>query len=367
MPESKKVSWAQLRVGIMAAVSMAILAVLIFLLTGSGNLFSSSATLYTYMDDSAAMATSTPVRLNGIIIGKIETIGFSGLKEKGKIVVIKMSVTPRKMLEQIPADSIAGVDASNLLGDKFINIQKGKSATAIQDGGTLKSLAAQDIPELMSRAGDMLGSFETILNRFDLLLADIEAGKGNVGKFIKDEALYDDLAKSAKELKTLVADVNNGTGSVSKLLHDNGELYKNIQSPINRIDSMLADIQKGEGTAGKILKDPALYNDAQKTIADINRMINVDLKKIVDDLNAGKGTAGKLLKDEELYRRMNQLVASLNSSIDKLNSGQGTLGQLMVNAQLYESLNGLTREAQDLIKAIHANPKKFLRIKLGLF
>src|ERR1022692_859799 len=247
MPESKKVSWAQLRVGIMAAVSMAILAVLIFLLTGSGNLFSSSGSLYTFMDDSAAMPSSTPVRLNGIIVGKI--------------VVIKMTVNPKKMLEQIPDDSIAGVDASNLLGDKFINITKGKSSTAIKDGGTLKSLAAQDIPELMSRAGDMLGSFETILNRFDALLADIEAGKGNVGKLIKDDALYDSLNKSAKELNKIVADVNNGTGSVSRLLHDDGQLYKNVQAPINRIDSMLADIQKGEGTAGKILKDPALYND----------------------------------------------------------------------------------------------------------
>jgi phospholipid/cholesterol/gamma-HCH transport system substrate-binding protein len=87
----------------------------------------------------------------------------------------------------------------------------------------------------------------------------------------------------------------------------------------------------------------------------------------VDDLNDGKGTAGKLLKDDELYRRMNQLVANLETSLDKVNSGQGTLGQLLVNGQLYESLNGATREAQDLIKAIHANPKKFLRIKLGLF
>src|SRR5262249_52465437 len=48
MPEAKKVSWAQLRVGIMAAVAMAILGVLIFLLTGSGDLFARYGTIYTY-------------------------------------------------------------------------------------------------------------------------------------------------------------------------------------------------------------------------------------------------------------------------------------------------------------------------------
>src|SRR5260221_9176252 len=191
MPEAKKVSWAKLRIGIMAAVAMAILGVLIFLLTGSGDIFTTFATLYTYMEDSAAMATSTPVRLNGITIGKIDKIEFSGLKEKGKTVVIKMKVK-RSMLNQIPEDSVAGIDAANLLGDKFINITKGKSPTPIKDGGTLRSLETQDIRQLMTRAGDVLGSFQVSVDRFGALLNDIEAGRGNVGKFIKDEKLYND-------------------------------------------------------------------------------------------------------------------------------------------------------------------------------
>src|SRR5882672_5665056 len=196
MPDPKKVSWAQLRIGVMAAVAMAILGVLIFLLTGSGDIFTTYATLYTYMEDSAAMATSTPVRLNGINIDKIE---FSGLKEKGKIIVIKMSVR-RNMLAQIPDDSVAGIDAANLLGDKFINITKGKSPVAIKDGGTLQSQAGQDIPELMSKAGDILGSFQAMVKRFDVLLGDIEAGRGNIGKFVKDDQLYNELASASAEI-----------------------------------------------------------------------------------------------------------------------------------------------------------------------
>jgi phospholipid/cholesterol/gamma-HCH transport system substrate-binding protein len=365
MPEAKKVSWAQLRIGIMAAVALVILGVLTFLLTGSGDIFSSNATLYTYMDDSAAMSNSTPVRLNGISVGEIKNIEFSGLKEKGKIVVIQMKVRSN-MLSQIPDDSVAGVDAANLLGDKFINIVKGKSAVAIKDGGTLKSLEAQDIPELMSRAGDVLGSFQLIVKRFDAMLGDIESGRGNIGKFIKDDQLYTELTTTVSEAKKLITNINGGKGTLGRLLNDD-ELYQSIQSPIKRLDSMLADLQSGQGTAGKLLKDPALYDETRQTMADIRRMVNVDLRKIVDDLTAGKGTAGKLLKDEELYQRMNQFAANLNSSIDKLNAGQGTLGQFLVNAQLYDSLSGATREAQGLLKDIRANPKKFLRIKLALF
>src|SRR5579859_5606778 len=145
MPAAKKVAWAQLRIGIMAAFSMVILGALIFMLTGSGDLFTSNATLYTLMDDSYAMAPSTTVRLNGIAVGKIDTIELTGSNEKGKIVRIKMRVK-QKMLAQIPQDSIAGVDAANLLGEKFLNITKGKSPVPVKDGAYLKAATGGDIP-----------------------------------------------------------------------------------------------------------------------------------------------------------------------------------------------------------------------------
>jgi phospholipid/cholesterol/gamma-HCH transport system substrate-binding protein len=365
MPDPKKVSWAQLRIGIMAVVAMTILGVLIFLLTGSGGIFTSWAKIYTYMDDSAAMATNTPVRLNGITVGKIDRIELTGSNEKGKIVRITMDVK-KQFLPQIPEDSVVAVTAANLLGEKFINITKGKSPNPVKDGGTLKALDVEDIPELMTRAGDLLGSFQVIVNRFNGMLGEIDAGKGNLGKLLKDEELYASLNGTAREARQIVASINSGKGTLGRLLKDE-ELYEEIRSPIKRFDSILADLQAGQGSAGKLLKDPALFDEARQTVADIHRLINVDLKNIVDDLNAGRGTAGKLLKDEELYRRINQLVTNLNTSVEKLNAGQGTLGQLMVNAQLYDSLNGASREAQGLLRDIRSNPKKFLRIKLGLF
>src|SRR5262249_62292339 len=113
------------------------------------------------------------------------------------------------MLLQIPEDSVAGVDAANLLGDKFINITKGKSPTPIRDRGTLRSQEGQDIPELMSRAGDVLGQFQVMVKRFDALLGDIEAGRGNVGKFLRDEELYNRLSATAGAMNPL-ADMLRG-------------------------------------------------------------------------------------------------------------------------------------------------------------
>jgi phospholipid/cholesterol/gamma-HCH transport system substrate-binding protein len=88
---------------------------------------------------------------------------------------------------------------------------------------------------------------------------------------------------------------------------------------------------------------------------------------MLDNLKAGKGTAGKLLNDDEVYHQLDLITQKVNSALDKVNSGQGTIGQLVVNPQLYDSLNDATREMDALVKAVRANPKKYLSIKLAIF
>ena len=357
MADPKKVRWSQLKVGVLGLSAFIVLAVLIFLLTGSKGFFQETATLVTFMDDASGMSTGTPVRLNGFTIGSLERIELIARAEPKRSVEFVMKVQ-EKFLTQIPADSVAGISAANLLGDKFINITKGRSPQTVKAGAEIKSLQAQDIPELMAQSANLLGTFQTILNRLDSLLAGVEAGKGNIGKLLKDEELYDRLNGIASEGQNLLADVRKGQGTISKLIYDDS-LYQEIRSPIKRVDAILADLQAGRGSAGKLLKDPALYDEAKASL--------VEIRALLADLNAGKGTAGKLLKDDALHQRLEELLAKFNGTLDKINSGQGTLGQLVVNPALYDSLTSATRETQSLVKDMRANPKKFLTIRLNLF
>jgi phospholipid/cholesterol/gamma-HCH transport system substrate-binding protein len=357
MPERSKVRWSQLKVGIVAFFAMLVLAVLIFLLTGSRSIFQHNETVRTYMSDAAGMTESTPVRLNGILVGAVQNIRLSGSKDSKRAVEFELQIQD-KYMKDIPDDSTAAITAANLLGNKFIDITKGQSATPIKPGAELRSLQSQDIPELMAQSANLITTLQDIAKRADSMLADINAGKGNLGKLLRDDELYNRLNGIAAEGQQLLADVRNGKGTLSKLMYDDS-LYQEIRAPIKRIDAMLADLQQGQGTAGKLLKDPRVYDDAQQTLAEMH--------KLADDLNAGKGTAGKLLKDEQLYKQFTSLAGKLDATVDRISSGQGTLGQLLVNPQMYEAMNSAMREFQSLAKDMRANPKKFLRIKLALF
>ena len=357
MPDPKKVRWSKLKVGIVGLVAFVILFVLIFLLTSSRGLFRQYATLRTYMDDASGLADGTAVRLNGITVGYLDKLQLTGSRDPKRTVEFDMKVQAT-FLPQIPVDSHVSVAAANLLGDKFLNISKGLATQHVRDGAELPALQAQDIPEMMAQMSNVLDSFQRIVTRADNLLAGVEAGKGNLGLFLKDDELYRRLNSIFAEGQQLLADIKTGHGTLSKVLYDS-TLYDDLDKPIQRIDAILASLQAGQGTAGKLLADPALFDDAHQTLDQI--------RQLVADVNSGKGTAGMLLKDPTLANRLNDLVAKFNLTVDKINSGQGTLGQFAVNPQLYDAMTGATREFQSLAQDIRANPKKFLTIRLTIF
>jgi phospholipid/cholesterol/gamma-HCH transport system substrate-binding protein len=341
----------------MAIAAMVILAVLIFLLTGEKNIFARSATVYTYLSDSAALSTGAAVRLNGIYIGKIDRVELSGSSDPNRAVRLVMSVQ-RDKLAAIPVDSQASITAENVLGTKYINIKKGKSQATVRPGGELPSLDVEEFEDLVRKGYNTLDSVNATLRRIDNIVAQVEAGKGTVGKLLVDEALYNRMLAAVTEVQKITAAVSSGKGTLGRLVYDEA-LYDRVMASLQRLDTVIQDVQQGQGTMGKLLRDPALYEEARAAIAEFRR--------VGADLNAGKGTAGKLLKDEAAYRQIQDLLTKLDAMVERVNSGQGTLGQLVVNPQLYESLTGATSELRTLIKDVRANPKKFLRIKLGLF
>ena len=357
MPSASKVSWAQLRVGVMALVALAILFVLVILLTGNKNLFSKEITVYTYLDDSAAITEGSAVRLNGILIGKIGKVGLSGENSPKRIIRLDLAIDEDKMAA-IPDDSQALIGAENLLGTKYINIKKGKNATTVKAGGEIKSLESKEFQDLVNAAYPSLENVQKIVERIDNIVSMVEQGKGSIGKLLTDDALYQRLVSTIAEVQGIAANLGSGNGTIGKLLYDEA-LYDDFRATIKRTDAVIADLQAGKGSAGKLLKDPALYDDTRATIAE--------MRKTIDGINKGEGTAGKLVKDDELYRNINRLVARLDTVVERLQSGQGTMGQLMVNPQLYESMNGTMTEMYSFMKDFRANPKKFLTIQLKLF
>jgi phospholipid/cholesterol/gamma-HCH transport system substrate-binding protein len=357
LPSQKQLKWSQLRVGLTVLIASVTLAVLIFLMSGTGGWFTSKITLRSYFDNAGGLRDGAPVRLAGVDIGNVKGIRVVSGKPATPVEVTMKVNTKYKF--NLRKDSITLLSTAGVLGETYVDID---SVTAkgpeVSDGDTLAARSQPDIQDVVRASQGTLQNMDALLKRLDRILAFIESGQGSIGKVIYDPALYDRLNATVTEFKGLVDDIQSGKGSIGPLL-TNDEAYKKVIATIDKLNAMVDDVQQGKGTAGKLLKDPALYDNANKTIANV--------RQLTDDINAGKGALGKMTHDEEFAAHLQTLMNNLSTLSQRLEKGEGTAGMLFKDPALYNNSNQMLVETRELVKAIRENPKKYLTFHVKVF
>ena len=359
MPSQQQLKWSQLRVGITVIVASLVLALLLFLMSGTGGYFSKRITLVSYFDNAEGLRVGAPVRLSGVDIGNVAKILVVPDKDKQLTPVEIVMKESTKYSFNLRRDTLASLETAGVLGETFMDMDSSQAiGPPARDGDTLPTRVHPDFNEVVRSSQSTLQNMDALLKRADRILAFAESGKGSLGKLIYDPTLYDRLSQTVAELKTVVDEIAKGQGSLGQLINSN-DAYAKFLGTLDKMNAVVDDLQQGKGTAGKFLKDPTLYNNANDTVAN--------LKKVSEDLNAGKGTAGRLLKDEELGKKIDTTMTKLAALTSEIDAGHGTMGKLFKDDTLYNNLNHTLEETQGLIKAIRENPKKYLSIKLHIF
>ena len=357
MPSQKQLKWSQLRVGLTVLFASITLAVLIFLMSGTGGVFTRKITLLSYFDNSGGLRIGAPVRLEGVDIGNVQSIRLVP-NHAGAPVEVVMKVNTKYGFN-LHKDSVTSLATAGVLGETYIDISsvtaKGPQAA---DGDTLDTRDHPDIQDVVRASQSTLQNMDSLLKRLDRIVAFVESGKGSIGKLIYDPGLYDRLNATVGEFKGLIDDIQHGKGSIGPLLTSD-EAYKKVIAAVDKVNVMIDELQQGKGTAGKLLKDEELYNNVNKTIANI--------KQLTDDINAGRGGLGKIAHDKEFADKLQITMNNLASLSERLEKGEGSVGLLFKDPALYNNSNQMLVETRGLVKSIRENPKKYLTFHVKVF
>src|SRR3984893_7101426 len=231
MPTTSKSKWAQLKVGLMAIAALLILAFLIILMSGVNPLFRRTTEVFTYLGDSVAMTEgATPVRLNGIPIGKVKKIELSGSTDPGRIVKLTLSIYDEAM-PLVPVDSSAKLAQQNLLGSRYVNIKKGMSKQTIQAGAEIPSGDTPEIEDLFQQGSSTLAAMQKIMDRVNGMLDDIQSGKGTIGALLVDRTLYNRAVEVVDDVKNLTTALNATDSTIGRLIHED-TMYQDVRGTV---------------------------------------------------------------------------------------------------------------------------------------
>lgn len=358
MPSRKEIQWSQLKVGLLVLAAMAVLIGLIFLMNGtSGGLFGRRLILRAYFANAAGLKDGAVVSVDGVTVGNVTKTRV--VPERNPYPVEVTMQVGDKYWSDLHTDSTARVAPAGVLGDSFVDIDS-RHATGPQpaNNAELTISGSPTIEEVVSSSQISIEDIDQLVKKVGTLIDTINSGRGTLGEFINDPAMKKNVISIASNLQTITQAMSDGKGSLGKLLNDD-TLYTKMNSTVDQLNSLVADLDAGKGTAGKLLKDETAYNNFNSAVANLN--------EILASINSGKGAMGQLIKDPNEAQKLNDAITNLDGILKSVNSGQGTIGQLVQNRSMYDHLDQTTDQAQQLVKSIREDPKKYLVIRLKLF
>src|SRR5437016_1095688 len=247
MPQRKQLTWTELRVGLFVMVGLSVLAAGIFYVTGQG-ILGPKYRLKTYLP-------RTPGRA----------------MERNKNIEVVMRVD-RKFQGDILTDSIASLRTEGLLGNRYVTISRGITGTPIPDSGVIPGTEEKAMSEVVERSAEVLGNLSDLSTDVRELVAGVQEGRGSLGKMLTDDQAHNHLNGLLAKGDAMMTGIRDGQGTLGKLVASD-DLYAKVDKGMDDVNVMLADTRAGKGTLGKLLYDPTLYDQTKEAVANGNSLL----------------------------------------------------------------------------------------------
>ncbi len=254
------------------------------------NLFDSSNKLYVVYENVAGLAPSAPVTLNGLTIGKVNSITINA---DGKLLV-ELHITTDF---PIAKSSIAEIYDSGLVGGRQIAIKpnlldknytvSGDYLQASSKLGLTDALA-QQLEPLQAKIHELLENADVLFSNVNDIL-DTKTRQNLKSSIASLETTLSEFSVASKNINELIAvNKSNLNGIVSNFdktaenmahITDSlskanlGQTVKNLEKTLAQVDKIMAELEQGKGTLGKLIKDESLYTNFSKTSKELELLL----------------------------------------------------------------------------------------------
>lgn len=287
-------------VGAGAFVAIGVLAftVALFMIGERRSLFAKRFPVYTQFKTVGQLEVGATVRISGLDAGEVRDIEVPR-SPSGKFRVRMLIRSDLHRL--VRTDSVATTATEGLVGAEFIDITGGTDqAPLIPDEGTIQSREPVQIADLLQQASDTM----TMVNETVMALrGDAETAVHEVALTAEDthalvQQLTPDLTTMARNGATItsdtaqiVANINDGKGTIGKLINDD-TLYNRANQTMAQAQDTMANFRQVSEDARRALADfrspngPAmgLLGDMRSTVVQAREATS----DLADDMEALK-------------------------------------------------------------------------------
>ena len=203
------------RLGAFIVVTLAVLAVGVFIIGSKEYLFSSTYKLKAQFDNVAGLATGADVQVGGVHSGTVQSIVLPHKPGEKVTVVMNLDKSTHEIIKQ---DSVASIETEGLLGNQFVAISFGSAGQAdVRNGDVIQSEPPLLMADMLKKANGILDSSQDAIENTTLatehlksVSAKIDSGQGTVGALVNDKQLYSNLQQTTATLHDTMFQAQTG-------------------------------------------------------------------------------------------------------------------------------------------------------------
>ncbi|MCK8140946.1 MlaD family protein [Flavobacterium sp. I-SCBP12n] len=244
------------------------------------DLFTNYKTFYVEYKSVEGLATSAPVTLNGLVVGKVSSITIN---ENTGALLVELQLKTDFPISQ---SSVASIYEPGFIGGKQIAIIPNfADKTLAVDGQKLRAGVKMGLTD---KVGDQLAPLQEKLEKLLGSTEKLISGLNNV----LDQKGQQDLKLTLAELSKTIEQFHIASKSVNGLLDTNKTQINGVVTNFSKISDDFSKISSSLNKA-----------DLGKTVQNLNTTL-AKVDGIVTGLESGKGSMGKLLNDEAFYQNI---------------------------------------------------------------
>ncbi len=209
----KTTSGQKLTIGIFTLVGILILFVAIFLIGSQKNLFSSTYTIHGVFKNVGGLQVGNNVRLAGINVGVVQSIEL--ITDSTARVDVTLN---QKVQKFVKTDAKLAIGSDGFIGDKLINIAPGgaTSQQIAQNGQELNTVPPINTDKIIAKATKIIDNAASLTGDLSEIVAKINNGKGSIGRLLNNNTMAKDMEKTVREAKKTMSSVKTSTGTLNE-------------------------------------------------------------------------------------------------------------------------------------------------------
>ncbi|MDO8896984.1 MAG: MlaD family protein [Bacteroidales bacterium] len=283
----------KLRLGLFVAGGFILFAVAIFLIGRQKNLFNPVFKLTTTFHNVSGLQVGNNIRFSGINIGTVEGINIINDTTVQVDMIIQRSVQ-----QFIKKDCMVLIGSEGIIGDRILVITQSTSdAHQVLGGQSLKSVEPTETDAIIASLSVTAKHVEIITDELAQIMTNINQGNGTLGRLIQDSTIAEDINETIINFKKSSAGVVENMDVIMKSFN---KTAGNVLISSNQLAEIVTNVNQGQGTIGRLIQDTTVAENINQTIINLKN----SSKGLDDNLEALKsnflfrGYFRKLAKEE---------------------------------------------------------------------